>query len=183
MLHLGSQGLYMVTFLLPCPTELSNMARRTTGPSTPQLARLTLQEMQSGIDRLRKRIEEVRQFNPESVTDQHNIPQIKALSASIDDTLVRTFGADTIEYKRYRIASQFNNGPFNYAYPVPIHQVQQSLRRSQERNIALLEQAAQSLEEQISEETDIAAPMATKIASTLDISKIFIVHGREEGPR
>jgi hypothetical protein len=70
---------------------------RTAAPLTPQPAHLTPQEMQGGIDRLRKRIEAVNNFDPTSVTDQYNLPHVKALAASIDDALVRTFGPDTLD--------------------------------------------------------------------------------------
>lgn len=152
------------------------MARRTAPPPLHP-ARLTSQAMQSGIDRLRKRIEEVNQFDPQSVTDQYDIPHVKALSASIDDALVRTFGAESLEYKRYENAADFDNGPHNYAYPVPIQQVHQSLSRSKARNLALLRQAIESLEEQLSEQG--ASPPEPELLPVLDLSKVFIVHGHD----
>jgi hypothetical protein len=100
--------------------------------------------MQQGIDRLRKRLDEVRAFDPTSVTEQYNIPHVKALAASVDDALVRTFGSDTLDYKRYKDAGYFDNGPHNYAYRVPIEQVHASLARSKARSIALLERLLRS---------------------------------------
>jgi len=106
------------------------MARRTAAPPPPQPVHLTPQAMQAGIARLRKLVEEVEQFNPQSVTDQYNIPEVDRLSASIDDALIRTFGVNTTDYNLYKAAVTFNNGPHNYAYEVTIHLVQQSLRDS-----------------------------------------------------
>jgi predicted nucleotide-binding protein len=139
--------------------------------------------MQAGIERLRKRIEEVKQFDPQSVRDQFNIPQITALSAGIDDALTRAFGADTIEYGRYKSATKFNNGPFNYKYQVPIQEVHESLSQSKARNLALLEQAVRSLEEQLAEEGVGAGSMMMVPTAPLDLSKIFVVHGHDGAPK
>src|SRR4051812_20835895 len=139
--------------------------------------------MRAGIDRLQKRIEEVDHFDPTTVTDQHDIPNVKALSASIDDALVRTFGADTLEYKRCKDASHFNNGQFNYIYEVPIQDVHQSLSRSKARNLALLRQAVGSLEEQLAESDAVPAVTPPATPRYAHNRKIFIVHGRDEGPR
>jgi len=137
--------------------------------------------MRTGIDLLRKRIAEVEQFDPSTVTEQFNIPAMDTLSAAIDDSLVRTFGHGTVEYNRYVEAARFDNGPFNYAYHVPIHEVQQSLNRSKARSIALLGQAVQSLEERLGEET---VPAIThQIAQPRDLSKVFVVHGHDDGAR
>ena len=91
------------------------MARRSAAPPPPQAARLTAQAMRAGIDRLRKRIEEVKQFSPQTVTDQYNIPEIDGLAAAIDDALIRTFGANSADYTLYKDAVTFDNGPHNYA--------------------------------------------------------------------
>jgi predicted nucleotide-binding protein len=57
------------------------------------------------------------------------------------------------------------------------------LSQSKARSIALLEQAVRSLEEQLAEEGEVAAPMTTEAAPASDLSKIFVVHGHDEGAR
>ncbi len=109
------------------------------------------QELQQGIDRLTKRLGDVEALDPTAVIEQHNIPHIEALAASVDEALVRTFGADTLDYKRYSDAAYFDNGPFNYAFPVPISQVHASLARSKARSLALLGQAISTLKERLAE--------------------------------
>src|ERR1700758_4732251 len=122
------------------------MARRPTPMVLKHPAQLTPEQMRLGIERVRKLISRVQEFDPTNVTDQYNIPHIDQLSAAIDEGLVRTFGADSLDYERYRQASQFDNGPHNYAYEVAITEVHRSLERSKQRNIALLEQAAETLQ-------------------------------------
>jgi predicted nucleotide-binding protein len=152
------------------------MARRSTRETPKRVAELTPQQMRLGIDRLTKLIDRVRQFDPKSVTEQHNIPHVIQLSAAIDEGIVRTFGADTLDYERYHNAGYFNNGPFNYAYPVAITEVHQSLERSKQQNIGLLEQAVETLQQRLSEADHIPGerPAAAESARS---RKIFIIHG------
>jgi predicted nucleotide-binding protein len=136
--------------------------------------------IKAGVGRLSKVLEAVRAFDPTSVREQFNIPQVEKLTASIDDALVRTFGADTLEYDRYRHAAEFNNGPFNYAYDVPIHEVHQSRARSKDSNIALLKQAIEGLNERLAEMPALVAPEEShRLPQSRPSNKVFVVHGRD----
>jgi predicted nucleotide-binding protein len=153
------------------------MTRRPT-PITKRQAELSPDQLRTGIERLTKRLEEIRQFDPASVTEQFNIPHVERLSAAIDESLVRTFGADSADFDRYRAASTFDNGPLNYAYAVQIIDVHVSLARSKARNIALLEQAIDALKERLAE----AAPeqqsqRASGYSDLLGNRQVFLVHG------
>ena len=142
----------------------------------------TREELERGIDRLRKRLGEVEAFDPTSITEQYNIPHVEALAAAVDEALIRTFGADTLDYKRYSDAAFFDNGPFNYAYVVPITKVHESLARSKFRSIALLTQAIGTLEERLAEiPTD--SPTQTISKPQVFDRKVFVVHGHDEGAR
>ena len=67
-------------------------------------------------------------------------PALDALEAAVDEALVRTFGAETLDYERYKYAKDFDRGPYNYAFQVPPHQFQASIARSKDSSIALLGQ-------------------------------------------
>jgi predicted nucleotide-binding protein len=137
--------------------------------------------MRQGIDRLNKCLARIRAFEPTSVTDQHNIPHVAALSAAVDDALVRTFGADTLDYKRYCDAAYFDNGPINYAYRVPIEKVQESLGRSKAKSIALLTEAIVALEGRLSERSGASPSLKTAPAPQKAVErKVFVVHGHDE---
>lgn len=159
------------------------MARRPSQPPPPTPAALTAEQMRLGIDRLQRRLEEVKKFDPQSVHEQHNIPHVEALAASVEDALVRTFGTHTTDYNLYRDAAYFDNGPFNYARPVPIREVHASLERSKASSIALLGQAIRSLNERLAEAPLAAGPPAAPTANLSENKKVFIVHGHDEGPR
>jgi predicted nucleotide-binding protein len=160
------------------------MASRSKSPPPKQPANLSIAEMQAGIQRLRKRLDEVKAFDPRTVTAQFEIPQVDKLSAAVEDALMRTFGSESLEYERYRSAAQFDNGPFNYAYEVPITDVQQSLSRSKASSVALIEQAIESLEERIAETGTLAStPTEISVKQGSLSRKVFVVHGHDEGAR
>ena len=140
--------------------------------------------MTGGIERLKKRLEEVQNFDPKSVTDQHNVPTLNALEAAVDEALVRTFGAETLDYERYKSATDFDRGPYNYAYQVPPNQFQASIARSKDRSIALLGQAIRSLEEQLEEHASRPTKsQETAALATSPSRKVFVVHGHDAGAR
>jgi predicted nucleotide-binding protein len=139
--------------------------------------------IRQGIDRLERRRSEVEKFDPFSVKEQYNIPEIDALGAAIDEALSRTFGSGTPDYRRYSDASYFDNGPHNYAFPVPITSVQQSLARSQARSIALLTQAITVLKERLDELPENLPSERPVANAPTSERKVFIVHGQDEGPR
>ena len=72
---------------------------------------MTPEEMRQGIARLKKRLEAAKAFDPASVTEQNNIPHVEALSAAVDEALIRTFGAETLDYKRYSDAASLTTVP------------------------------------------------------------------------
>jgi len=143
---------------------------------------MTPETIRQGIERLKKRLEEVNAFDPTSVTEQNNIPRVEALGAAVDDSIVRTFGADTPDYKRYSDAAYFNNGPFNYMHDVPIGQVQESLVRSKASSIALLTQATTSLEERLADFRGATLSQTVPTPQVVE-RKVFVVHGHDEGAR
>ena len=125
------------------------MARRST-PPTPQPAQLTPDQIATGIRRLKKRIVELEQFDPEAVDDSSD-PTIEGLQASIETALVSTFGSDTADYHRYSSAAYLHSGSISMFGPTPVHEVRDALRKSKALSITLLKQAISTLEEQQAE--------------------------------
>jgi predicted nucleotide-binding protein len=159
------------------------MSRRPSRtPPVQPTPQVTAEEIQRGIDRLAKRLADVSAFEPASVIEQNNIPHVEALAAAVDEALTRTFGADTLDYKRYSDAAFFDNGPFNISHRVPIQEVHASLARSKARSIALLTQAIETLEERLAE-FSAASPSETISVPQVFDRKVFVVHGHDEGAR
>jgi predicted nucleotide-binding protein len=157
------------------------LARRPQ-PVALRRAELSEAQLRGGIERLSKRLHAVRDFDPEQVEQQFHSPPLEKLEASIDDGLLRTFGEDTIEYRRYKPAASFDTGPMNVYHDTPIRVVREHVAQSRERSIALLEQAIEILEEQLTEFSN----QASAITDTVEIraepkisNRVFIVHGHD----
>lgn len=170
------------------------MARRAAPPQ-PQSANLTVDQMRRGIDRLKLRIADLEAFELRSV-EQRWGPEVKALQTSIEETLAAVFGHNTVEYNRYRTAARLDQGlitstpdwitarsaPVGWQPEADFHRY---LAEGKQQAVLLLKQAVRGLEEEISARGDTVEMASNDVAPAgrRDLSKIFVVHGREEGPR
>ena len=161
------------------------MARRPSAPAAPRAALLTLDQMQQGVVRLRKRIADVEAFDPTSIDPANPTASVQGLQASIQEALMRTFGADSVEYKLYTPATAWT-WPTSF-YQVSPADIVANLGKTRQRSIDLLTQAMRMLEERI-DEAGIPVPAASPVAASLvdfDSSnhKVFVVHGRDTAAR
>lgn len=78
------------------------MARRNTSRPEPQPANLTTRQMKEAIPRLERRLRELEAVQIDH-WDEPLKTQLDGLQRKIEETLVDVFGAQTIEYQRYRI--------------------------------------------------------------------------------
>jgi predicted nucleotide-binding protein len=157
---------------------------RITPAAALRPAALTADQIRQGIDRLEKRLETLKNFDPISVKEQFNSPELTALSASLDDALVRTFGLGTIEYQRYRDAAEFSQGPLILGGRVEIGRVRKYLADSQAKSIALLEQAIEALNERLVEIGDAPSRVVTTEPRSAEaLKKVFVVHGHDGEPK
>lgn len=163
------------------------MARRPT-PQEPTPANLSVDQMRTGIERIQRRITELSQFEASSLLKRSD-PKVIALEASIEETLQRVFGAETLEMRRYRIAATLHqrivamSSGFggSSSGPSPAR-VQKEFNELRVRSLALLEQAVRGLKEEIDEHRQFTAPQIEEpvAASTREV---FIVHGHDDGAR
>lgn len=163
------------------------MARRPT-PQGPIPANLSVDQMRAGIERIQKRIAELNLFEASSLS-QRSDPRVVALETSIEETLQRVFGAETLEMRRYRsaatlhrqivaLSSGFGRGASG---PSPA-QVQNEFNELRARALALLEQAVRGLEEEIAEQEQCIAPVIESPVAA-PTRKVFIVHGHDDHAR
>src|SRR5262249_40121030 len=103
----------------------------------------------------------------------------------IRDALTDTYGYKTPAYLPYAAATTLDTAARNYLHPTPIHEVVDGLRHGRERAVALLNQAARSLEEKLADLGEEMDGFLTAVPVTVpleDISNdVFVVHGRD-GP-
>jgi predicted nucleotide-binding protein len=157
------------------------MARKST-PPPPQDQIRSVEQIRSGIERLRKRVAELEAFNPESVKERW-APETKALQAAIDETLTRVFGANTSARRRYQPAANLDHGGLVLGGgPDPLYKVHQWLREGKADSLALLGQAIKGLEEDLAEYEagDGAAPLPLAPSKAALSKDVFVVHGRDE---
>jgi predicted nucleotide-binding protein len=124
-------------------------------------------------------------LDPRQVEQQFGSPPLVKLRAFVEDGLIRTFGEDTIEYKRYKNAASFHTGPVFVGHETPLHEVQEAVAESRNSSIALWEQAIESLEEQLVEAPQAVAggPSPAAESARQHSDRVFIVHGHEAESR
>ncbi|RDJ12428.1 TIR domain-containing protein [Rhizobium grahamii] len=158
------------------------MAKRVT-ETTPQKAVLTVSQMERGIHRLQRRLEDVKAFDPNTLDREDPSSTVRPLSNSIETALAETFDHGTIEYNRFRSASRFE-WPLNYINPTPHHQKVAAVAEDRLRSIQLLESAISLLQERLEEEGPASKVMGTPSRPDRKASKrIFIVHGHDNEPK
>jgi uncharacterized protein (TIGR02391 family) len=114
------------------------MARIPKQPERRE-ANLTAAQMQAAIPMIDRRLADLEAFAPASVNERSD-PRIKALSSKLDDLLVSTFGADTVEYHRYhRSVMNLDTASYNYLHPTPIGDVREGLQKGKDTSKAQLE--------------------------------------------
>ena len=158
------------------------MARKQTY-SQPQSADLSVEQMKSALPRLRKRLDDLRAFDPAQVSRRGD-PIVKALENAIDHLLTRTFGTDTVEYSRYSSAALLDTAGIYVGREASIHEIRQGLQYGKDRAIGILE----GIEELFLEEISLAEPAAASqvtqgTQSNPDSREIFVVHGTDHGAR
>lgn len=118
---------------------------------------LTVQQMRQGIERLKLRIADLENFDPQAVARRW-APEVKALETSIGETLAAVYGPGTVEYNRYRLAAKLDSGPMSaISYERanragqrhPNDNFRHYLKDGKQRALALLQQAVRGLEEEI----------------------------------
>ena len=163
------------------------MARRPAQPSSPPppapKQQLTVTEMRRGIERLQERIAEIGAFNVASMTSTHP-PEITGLQVAVKNTLVRIFGEDTADFRRFSNACELQ-WQATWAmgdYPA-LSDYQDGIRKKISHSLAILGQAIRTLEEEIADASQTIAPESTRATPKPDLSKVFVVHGHDDGAR
>ena len=76
------------------------MASKRPVAAVPRLANLTGAQMSQALPRLGKRLKDLEAFTVSGTKDEVSATA-KALHQKYDDTLIETFGNDTLEYQRF----------------------------------------------------------------------------------
>ena len=142
--------------------------RRKNKVQEPRKAELTVEPMQAAIQRLRKRVEELMAIDVETIQERGEI-RFQALLHRIDDTLVETFGSDTIEYDRYKVG-MFDTASITIGRrPTPIQEVRIGYKRGIDGAIAKLQTVIDMFEEKLDAEPESPVSRTRRAFGELDL--------------
>ena len=123
--------------------------------------------MRAARPKIERRIADLNNFDVESVQDRSD-PQIGALEASIDRTLVSIFDAETLDYQRYSLASDLDTASL-YMGGTPLHEVHEGLERGKQRAIVLLQGIIASFDEDLEDLGETDSGRALRAIEGLDL--------------
>jgi Predicted nucleotide-binding protein containing TIR-like domain len=171
------------------------MAARKTPPQ-PERPVHTLNEKRLDVQRLSRRIKELEDFNPQSVTKRFNDPKVTALQTSIDQTLASVFGNGTVDYHRYSDATVLDYGSVETDISTDwigargdglggyhrdeIAEAQHHFADGKERALGLLREAVKGLQEEIADAEALSEPVdppCVPAEPNPTPDKVFVVHG------
>jgi predicted nucleotide-binding protein len=156
------------------------MARRSTAPE-PKSVELTPEKKRWAITRLERRIAELQGFDPTAVVDRSD-PRVSALEQALDETLVSIFGADTVDYNRYRYSGTTVDRAPMVMGGIGRLQLQAGLSSGRANAISTL----QGIIARFNEELELASaqPKGEALANASGESRrVFVVQGHDEGAR
>lgn len=161
------------------------MSTRRSKQTEPLHAKLSAEQLQSGIRRITRVIKQIESFDPESIQERFG-PEQRALEAAIDGELSSVFGHGTVEYNRYRRATDLDHGGmsvnlgFNQPNPMrEISQARQYVTSGKAEAIQLLNQAVKWLEYELEDVVGSTSAPTRPAEVTTSNRRVFIVHGHD----
>lgn len=139
---------------------------RKPSPQNPQPAQLTSEEMRAAIPKLRRRIEELSSFNPDTINDRSD-PRAHSVEQKIDDTLVEILGPDTLDYRRFQVGS-IDRAGFTIG-GTPLHEIQDGYRRGKADGLSKLQTLIELFEEKLGDLGETSSGRALRTFSGLDL--------------
>lgn len=158
------------------------MAKRPM-PDTPQQAELSQQQIERGIRRIEKQLEVVRRFDPQTLDASDPYSTVRPLGEAVKSALAETFGVGTIEYNRFYHAASFDWPIVMGRGGIPHHEKVKHVTKDRNRSIQLLGAALDLLRDRLEHQEQAITTTGGTRAPTHASSRIFVVHGHDEGPK
>jgi uncharacterized protein (TIGR02391 family) len=144
-----------------------NMATRNATPLQPSAANLSAEQMRAAIPKLERRIRELEEFDPKSLTHRDD-PRLEALENKLSDTVIGVFGHETLEYHRFCPRSLDTAG-YNMYTETSLHKVIQSVQDSKQREILNLRTIIELFNEKLEDGGESPASRARRTFGELDL--------------
>lgn len=142
------------------------MAARKSLPPQPTAANLSSEQMRSAIPKLERRIRDMEEFDPNSLT-QRDDPRLEALENKFKDTIADVFGHGSLEYNRFRPRS-LDTANVNFMHATPLGEVIRSVQESKEREILNLRTIIELFHEKIEDGGESPTSKARRTFDDLD---------------
>lgn len=143
------------------------MARKP--PPEKRSAHLSRAQMQEAIPKIKKRIKELEEFDPSSVTDSDD-PRIGSLSTKLHTLITNIFGHETVEWDRYiHPVTHLDTASYSIGYGTPIHEIHEGLQRGKATSLQTLGNIVEHFEEEIGDTGGTPASRAMKAYEGLDL--------------
>ena len=157
------------------------MARKS-GSSTPASKVLGKQELEAGIRKIERRVEELKGFDVSPIRDRWDA-RANALETKINATLAEIFGDGTAEFNRYSIGS-FDSLPVSMGggNQYSLNQIQESYREGIQEAVINLESLRDLLRERVDEHAETRSVVGAEDDRPIG-NRVFIVHGRDEAAK
>lgn len=137
-------------------------------PEQAQPANLTPNQMKAAIPKLRRRIDELRELDVNTIQDRDEV-RFDALKQKIDTTLTDIFGNNTDEYRRFAIGNLDANSFVNSMYETSIYKVREGYKLGIEQAISNLQTILELFEEKIADLGETSVGRALKALGELEI--------------
>jgi predicted nucleotide-binding protein len=161
------------------------MATRKQPPQIEH-ANLSVDQMRKGIARLERLISEIETFDATKLTKRWS-PEQTTLETTIEGTLTSVFGYQTVEYRRYDLATKLDHGAVTMNLMGrsrdEANEARMYVAEGQMQAAQILRSAIKWLHDEISDAGSETENMDFVQASTPLSSKIFIVHGHDDAAR
>jgi uncharacterized protein (TIGR02391 family) len=130
-------------------------------------ASLSRDQMRAAIPKLERRIGDLEDFDPRSITERDD-PRIQALESKLMDTLAEIFGHETADFQRFAPKSLDQAG-YNMMYKTPINDVVQSVSASKIRELSNLRTVVELFNEKLLDGDESPATKAKRVFGDLDL--------------
>ena len=136
-------------------------------PPQPAAANLSPEQMRSAIPKLERRIRDLEEFDPGSLT-QRGDPRLESLETKLQDTVAEVFGFGTLEYNRFS-PSSLDNAGYNMMYDTTLTDVIRSVTESKERELANLRTIIELFNEKLEDGGETPAAKARRAFGDIDV--------------
>ena len=122
-------------------------------------ANLSREQMRSAIPKIARRIQELKGFDIDAIVDRYD-PRISALSKKIDETLVDTLGAETLDYHRHQLSS-LDHGP-HVVGGISLHEAKEGIHEGFQNAIVKLQTVIDIFQEKIDDSPESPSIKASR---------------------